>query len=177
MTKVEGVPMATVGDATFFSRLEKRIWTEINIILGDRPSDTDFANGGGFLRHKTVNVMKAWRALMELLGLRHALPDDVFGTSKRSFIGIPFVMRSSIGRYLDDADSPYYSLYMRFVCMDDMSKTMTMREWGQRYFALNPDQGKQVCWNEGRVVEAREAKPVKRQLRLRGQLGDRKVEA
>lgn len=46
------------------------------------------------------------------------------------------------GRTLDDGGSPLYGVFMRVFTVDKYS-----REWGQPFYANNPNEGKQFCHN------------------------------
>ena len=94
--------------------------------LGDPITDTNFANGDGFVQHdpRTVESVKATliEACRPVLG---------YGP------GTSFMMAA---RYA--SDSGYRGmgrLFTRLMCIDAQG-----REWGQPYYALNPHQGRQV---------------------------------
>lgn len=88
--------------------------------LGARPTSVYFANGEGYIQHDRDTVTAVHRDLM-----RH-FADTGYGFG-------------FLGRYLSDNDSPYYVVWSRLSCIDELG-----REWGQPYYALNPHKGKQV---------------------------------
>lgn len=91
--------------------------------LKAKPDSIEFDNGEGYIQHDPVTAEKLKVAFQEFSNLY---------LGKKVTFGI-------LGRYLQDMDSPLYSVYCRFSCMDSL-----YREWGQPYFALNPDKGSQL---------------------------------
>ena len=107
--------------------------------LGGCPKDPhcNFANGNGYVQHDAVNVAQVRAALLvptkRLLKWwwddqvkRHGKePSDAHG--------------SWYQRMLDGDHAPLDRAWSRFCCIDDRS-----REWGQQYYANNPDKGNHV---------------------------------
>jgi len=94
------------------------------------PNDFEFQNGDGFVQQEISIVSKAMVCIA-----------DIAGVEKRpEFINDPFACRFGvIGRIIDDSDIPVlYKAWNRFMNIDRFG-----REWGQSYFARNPEKGKQ----------------------------------
>jgi hypothetical protein len=101
---------------------------EIMKPFGKRPDNSNFTNGSGFLQHEKSDVEKAKSELLRL-------GNEIFKCSTNF---------GFIGRYFDD--SGYDCLYRawgRLSSIDNKS-----REWGQTYYALNPNEGKQIQLNK-----------------------------
>jgi hypothetical protein len=96
-------------------------------ILGKPITNLDFLNGDGFIQHSPV-------AVREMKKLLHAAASNWLNRNSKSK---ETYSEGWIGRYLNDSDSPYYTLWSRLQCIDDQN-----REWGQPYYALNPGSGK-----------------------------------
>ena len=92
-----------------------------------------FANGSGFVRQDPLKVQEYKRQIM-LLG-----KDLHCNMEKRAANPIEVHPQSIVGRILSDCDNVLYGAWRRVMCMDDQ-----FREWGQPYFALHPEEGKQV---------------------------------
>jgi len=98
----------------------------IMIPLGDLPKDESckFANGQGYLQHNIKDVSKAKKELTDLA-------NNYFKTN----YGFGF-----IGRVMNDSNnSVLYFNWGRLNCIDEKG-----REWGQQYYAINPEKGKQI---------------------------------
>lgn len=94
----------------------------------------NFANGGGYYQHDPVLVEETKQRLMSLA--------ETAGMSDIPRLrGCHF---SHFLRYLDDADRlrPIREAAYRVMCCDERA-----REWGQPYYANNPDKGKQIQLN------------------------------
>lgn len=104
------------------------------LMLKPRPEGTDFANGGGFIPQSPVQMMEFKRGLVEIA--KRLYPEtEVF---RHEPVEDTHPM-SSAGRALSDGHhKPLYSAWYRLMCTDEQG-----REWGQPYFALNPDKGDQ----------------------------------
>jgi hypothetical protein len=98
-----------------------------------------FANGGGYVQQDMMEVHESMREVVEISGVN-------IDKCKIDFMRNPFPYRNSIiGRYLSDGDNnAVYAAWCRFMCMDDL-----YREWGQPYYAANPNAGEQrpARWN------------------------------
>lgn len=105
---------------------------KVNSILRAAPDTCDFANGSGYIQHSISQIVQYKDKLDELL--------------KRTIKGFNFTDKTHISyvlRVTGDCNSPLYGCYQRLYCVD----WITGREWGQPYFALNPQKGKQICLN------------------------------
>jgi len=104
----------------------KKIMSTLNQIT----SECDFLNGGGYVMQDIPTVEKAMVRIAEMAGIE----------KKPEFINNPFSCRFGIiGRIIDDSgDSDLWRAWGRFMNMDYIG-----REWGQRYYAQNPEQGRQ----------------------------------
>lgn len=92
----------------------------------------DFTNGGGYVQQDALKVQEFKRQIM-LLGARHH--EKMAEWAKNPIEVHP---QSIVGRILSDCDSDLYDAWHRVMCMDDK-----FREWGQPYYAINPDKGEQ----------------------------------
>ena len=94
------------------------------------PNDCNFSNGDGFIQQEIRTVANAMVRIVEIAGIE----------KKPEFINDPFACRFGIiGRIIDDSGSAHvWSAWSRFMNMDHFG-----REWGQSYFARNPEKGKQ----------------------------------
>jgi hypothetical protein len=92
-----------------------------------------FANGHGFVQQDPIAVQEFKRKVM-LMGAAHH--EKMVEWAKNPIDVHP---QSIVGRILSDCDSVLYKAWSRVMCMDDK-----YREWGQPYYALNPDEGEQV---------------------------------
>ena len=102
------------------------------------PEDCGFTNGHGFILHDKSEAEDVFIKL--LVFAKYYIPDNVieeaidYGWDCRQRI---------IGRYFDDCTpNKVYKAWHRFMCIDDQ-----MREWGQPYFAHNPDKGEKIQLN------------------------------
>lgn len=105
--------------------------------LPQEPDSCNFRNGGGYLQHDPEIVKKA---MIEIL----KLSEIDFKEDKEKIFENPFSYRQSyyIGRVMTDGNNICWSAWCRFLSMDNK-----YREWGQPYFALNPDKGEQIRLN------------------------------
>jgi hypothetical protein len=108
----------------------EKIIAKVDAIMkpfGKRPDSCNFTNGSGFLQHNDSDVSKAKRQITDL-------GNDIFKCNANF---------GFIGRYFDDSGYDcLYSAWGRLSAVDNKS-----REWGQSYYANNPDSGKQVQLN------------------------------
>lgn len=95
----------------------------------------NFANGGGYIPQRKPDVLAAYREVLEVA--RQVVGSDVV---QKTLDAGEFLPKSIIGRYLDDSGHrAIYRAWHRFMNLDDQ-----WREWGQGYFAANPNKGKQI---------------------------------
>lgn len=98
--------------------------------LGAEPED--ISNGNGYVQHVREAVLAAKRALL-VLGKRET-GHEVFNWPAEQVHN-----RSIVGRILDDSDiKPLGRAWWRIMCIDERD-----REWGQPFFAANPEKGEQ----------------------------------
>lgn len=116
---------------------------ETELMFGVRPDDINFTNGDGYIRH-TEDGYIAYR--VKILGLVFAH----ISTHKwvQQAIDDPEMNISYVNRLVSDGhgagtDKITHSL-LRLMCIGP-----NRREWGQPFYALNPDQGKNVCLGAG----------------------------
>jgi len=102
------------------------------------PKDNEFISGNGFVKQDPETVKKAMIRIIEISGID--LEDR-----KEDFLLNPFRYRYSvIGRILSEGyNNSLDNAWCRFARMDD-----SYREWGQQYFAHNPNEGKQFEINK-----------------------------
>jgi hypothetical protein len=98
----------------------------------------EFENGGGFLQHDRVTFLNVRRQLLELgkEEFQHSWFDQSLADES--------VHPSYVARLLGDGSNKQLErAWHRISCTDKQ-----YREWGQPYYANNPDEGKQVCLNK-----------------------------
>lgn len=109
--------------------------------LKEHGLNMDFTSGEGYIQHnKKVldDVMDKWCEVAK----------EVYGDCHGAFDYRPINTRGIIGRIIDDSgrDTPVKEtlskIWSRYSCIDSKQ-----REWGQPYFAINEDKGKEVCYN------------------------------
>ncbi len=98
--------------------------------------DCSFSNGKGFLQHDKsilhkvkINLLEEIKNHIEHKWIQQTIDDENAHTSW-------------VGRLISEYDGlgPLAKAWNRFMCIDKYG-----REWGQPYFANNPDKGIQVC--------------------------------
>ncbi len=121
---------------------------EVNIamlILVSKPTDMDFANGHGYIQQEAEKILDAKRELYKIANregvLKHWIDrqKNDHGKTDEDFITCH---PSWFSRMLDGSHRPLDAAYSRLYCIDEQN-----REWGQPYYAINPDKGEQVCLN------------------------------
>jgi hypothetical protein len=119
---------SAVNHEIFLDKIEM-----VESIIPKKPDTTNFTNGHGYIQHSKDSIKKARNMLVELA-------DEYVG----SFMSTYDLKSYAFGRYLNDGNYNLYDLYNRIVsCIDDN----TWREYGQTYFANNPNEAEQVCVN------------------------------
>ena len=121
----DGSEWVDVDKATQREALLKQI-DELLKPLGDVPQNDGcrFANGEGYIQQDKFIVAQIKLDLIKLTAKE--LNDPSWLESKVNFM--------NLGRWLDDSGNPLYSAWGRLINIDDHG-----REWGQAYYALNPD--------------------------------------
>jgi len=126
----------------------------VEMALEPIPKDVNFLNGHGYVQHNPLNFNIAMSSLFELLkshindtpenkGVRSAV-EDACRVSEHT----PEKM-SNLSRLLEYNGVNSYLIALmrdRFNNIDSR-----LREWGQLYFALNPDAGDQHCLNKKEI--------------------------
>lgn len=106
----------------------------LNSILTKGPDSCDFANGEGYIQHSNSQLIEFKDKLIDLF--------------KETVKGFDFVTDKTHVSYFirvtGDCGSPLQNCFQRLYCIDS-----EFREWGQPYFGLNPEKGKQVKLNLG----------------------------
>ena len=124
----------TIDGEEFFDKKEasnhEDLISEMNIIteiLKPTPKefDMDFANGNCYIQQDIFKVQEV-----------KVKATDLYNKLYREYDFIEDIM--DFGRQLSDSSSPLYALYCRLSNIDFEGK-----EWGQTYFALNPEKGTQ----------------------------------
>jgi len=117
-----------------YENLIKKV-NEVMKSLGPIPRDKGcrWANGEGYLQHDLNDIADAKTALV-VLGCEYLQIDKSPGSISFNWIG----------RYFDDSRVlPLYIAWGRLSNCDDKG-----REWGQMFYALHPEEGKQVPFTE-----------------------------
>lgn len=115
---------------------------EVDRIMSLLPSthkddDCSFANGEGFIQHDKAKLRKAQVEILELC------KEYIDHKWIQQTINDESVHLSYVGRLLNDYDiRPLRNAWFRFMCIDK-----NQREWGQPYYANNPENGKQIQLN------------------------------
>jgi len=114
---------------------------KVDSIMGVLPKlpnkDCNFSNGGGYIQHEPsiLNTVKR-----DLLGVIKKYVDHKW---VQQSIDDPTIHSSYVGRLLNDYSiSPLEKAWDRFMCIDKYQ-----REWGQPYYANNPDDATQKRLN------------------------------
>ena len=104
--------------------------------LGTKVKDRhcSFANGGGYRQHRLIDVLKAKTSFIDIA--KREVPHKIWNNKAEDIHPMSFA-----GRLLDDCSPTLYEAWHRFMCIDDTGK-----EWGQPYYALNPEKGTQKEW-------------------------------
>lgn len=122
---------AMVADAIF------ALQNEVSKLLPQAVDDScTFANGGGYVQHSQSDIDAFKRAMRRLIAME-------FGESSQTLKLWDQDPTGFVGRYLDDSNSDTYRLYLRLACIDDQ-----LREWGQGYYRLHPNEGTQTEWKK-----------------------------
>jgi len=133
---IDGKEFKSKEDCLEHELLIERV-DSIMSVLTETPDDTDFGNGEGFIQHDhsilgiaKIKILEICKEYIDHKWIQETIDDEN-------------IHPSYVGRLIDDYYiGPLNSAWHRFMCIDKDS-----REWGQPYFANNPDDGKQVCIN------------------------------
>lgn len=129
----DGAVFGTEDDCRAYELMAARINAAMRS-LPTRPESNDFANGDGYVQHDSASVHEAMVAVL------NQAKNYSSHTSIPKSMEVGFPSRAGIvGRIIDDCcPRPINKAWYRFMCMDN-----DYREWGQPFFALNPDKGEQ----------------------------------
>ena len=116
--------------------------SKVNNIMKTLPSlpkddGCSFSNGNGYIQHDKmilrkvqINLLKEIKNHIDHKWIQQTIDDEN-------------VHPSYVGRLVGDYDiKPLNKAWNRFMCIDKLG-----REWGQPYYASNPNEGKQICIN------------------------------
>lgn len=144
MEKIERV-IYRAYDGTEFSSIDLCADHEKNCLLVDKiidqliktPDDSDFGGGAGYIQHDLNNVLKVRTEFLEFckryISTKHDWIQQAIDRGFDVHWSYPY-------RILSEVLPPHMNhLANRFYCIDDKG-----REWGQPYFALNPEKGTQI---------------------------------
>lgn len=95
----------------------------------------DFSNGEGYIQQDKKIIDEVVSRLCYAIERYHKFSEWAGWKPEYGLGGM-------LGRYLDDGDSPFYRAWCRWACIDKSG-----REWGQPYYALHPEEGKQKQLN------------------------------
>ena len=133
---IDGKEFTSETKCLKYELLIKRV-DEIMALLPPIPKDDNcnYGNGGGYVKHDKAKLRNAQIQLLEICKeyidhkwIQQTIDDET-------------VHSSYVGRLLDDYGiRPLNDAWFRFSCVDNQ-----YREWGQPYFAINPDKGTDLC--------------------------------
>ena len=114
--------------------LYEELIDRVNSIMGRLPKlpeyqNCDFANGHGYIQHDKEVLTSVWNDLLDEFktNIKHHWLDQSKDLK---------VDTSWVGRLVSDYNiSPYNKAWYRMICID----RATFREFGQPYYAKNPD--------------------------------------
>ena len=108
---------------------------EVSRLLPQAVDDAcTYANGGGYVQHSVADVAAFKAGLRKLIAME-------FGEHSEALKHFDTNPTGYAGRYLDDSGSNTYRLWSRLAHIDSQ-----LREWGQGYYALHPEEGTQKPW-------------------------------
>ncbi len=141
ITKFEAIDGKEFNDEDECLKHESLI-AQVDRIMSFLPSppkddSCDFVNGKGFIQHNGAILRNAQIQLLELC------KEYIDHKWVQNTIDDATVHPSYVGRLLGDYDiRPLYTAWNRFECIDRKK-----REWGQPYYAKNPQAGVMVQVN------------------------------
>lgn len=148
----DGSEHQTQEEAERRDRLAKELHL-LDQLLRPRPSDPgcNFANGGGYVQQDPVRAMHYRDGLLALAS-DHGAGAVILKYKKLAPYEVGFSMA---GRIIDDCcPKVLVEAWSRLICLDSK-----YREWGQGYFALNPEKGVQEEWSNGQVPDSPDTAP------------------
>lgn len=132
---IDGKEFSDEWQCVKYEQLYEKV-DDIMSLLPPKPNNDNcnFANGEGFFQHNKATLRKVEIQILELckVYIDHDWIQSAIDGEK--------VHPSNIARLLGDYNiKPIDNAWGRFMCIDKYS-----REWGQPYYANNPEEGKQV---------------------------------
>ena len=107
--------------------------------LPEKPGSCDFSNGDGYIQHDYNTILNVRNKFLEFCK-RYSDHKWIQETIDKGFDVDP----SWAGRIIGECAPSYISrMWYRFSCIDN-----NQREWGQPYYANNPDQAKPIRLNQ-----------------------------
>ena len=121
---------------------------QVNLVLSklDDPEkykkDFDFDNGKGYIQHDPATFLDVKKEILGMISQRidHHIIKQAYETYGTNEVHHSWVSRI-LGDYGDKL-KPLHHAWYRMNCIDSK-----FREWGQPYYATNPEYGKQVQLN------------------------------
>lgn len=144
----DGSEWATIEEAVKRERLIAGVRVAMNPLV-PCPDAPDFSNGmHGYIQQDKAVVRSVTEALIAIADGTADEPGPLrwwFDSQEKDHGKRPGaeVHPSWFGRILDGAHQPLDRAFYRLCCIDSQG-----REWGQSYFANNPDEGKQVEYRQ-----------------------------
>ena len=124
---VDGAEFNTKKECIEYEKMIKKV-NAIMKPLGRLPKDPhcDFANGMGYIQHNPSDV-EVVKSKLLAFGIKYL---HIEGECRFDWLG----------RYAGDSrdTAPLYRAWLRLYCVDKKG-----REWGQPYYAFNPEKGEQ----------------------------------
>lgn len=134
----DGKEFDNESDCLEYENLIEEIENIMSILVIPPKKGVDFSNGCGFIQQDGEQVKEVKIKLLEIFK-RYSDHQWIKQTIDNDNASLSFV-----GRLIDDMNiRPLNSAWYRLMCIDNK-----FREWGQAYFALNPDKGKQIKLNK-----------------------------
>jgi len=133
---IDGTEFTSETECLKYELLIKRV-DEIMALLPPTPKDDgcSFANGEGYVKHEKQTLRKVQVRLLEIC------KEYIDHKWIQQTIDDENVHPSYVGRLLGDYGiRPLEKAWYRFSCVDKQG-----REWGQPYFANNPEKGVRKC--------------------------------
>lgn len=131
----DGTLFKTIAKALKYNKIYKRVKDLCNMLGGPiNDPGCNFANGDGYYQLTPEMVRRFDNAFIEAI---KEFEPELF--KEYSDKNLPFVITNYFtGRWLDDNNSPLYTAVMLRHRVDEK-----FRLWGQTYYAMNPEKGKQ----------------------------------
>ncbi len=135
---IDGTEFTSETECLKYESLIRKV-DSIMALLPPTPNNDgcSFANGDGYIKHDKAKLRNAQIQILELC------KEYIDHKWIQQTIDDESVHPSYVGRLIDDYNiRPINKAWFRFMCVDKKS-----REWGQPYYANNPEKGEQVQLN------------------------------